>query len=127
VRAGSLPDETLTGASTYAPLVALHAGRRIAADEADTNSKRFTSGETTEEEFFRKVCADKVRFILAAPSSWFDERVIAERSAIVRYFTREREFLDPEAQHRGEVRLALYRRRDTVDGPQLPAGVVCAP
>lgn len=124
IRANSTADETITGASTIAPLVALRADRRMAADEADTNSKRFKSGVLTEKEFFEAICSDNVRYIVSAPRSKFTRRFMQANPFIGRYFTREREFVDHQLNHFRDYHIALYRRVD-VNG--LPAGRVCEP
>jgi len=124
VRDHTTPDETLTGASTVAPLVALLAGRRIAGDEADTNNKRFTSGMLTEERFLERVCRDKVRYVVAAPRSHFSSQVMREGGPYAD-FGREHEIVDRQLLHHGRLfAIALYRRRDV---PGLPPGQVCGP
>lgn len=122
VRTTTTPDETLTGASTLAPLVALLAGRRLAADEADTNAKRFKSGVLTEAAFFERVCADRVRYVLSAPRSYFHDAFMAHNPVIQTFFTRDREFVDQKLQHFRGFPITLYRRTDR-EG--LPKGRVC--
>ncbi|MCX5900752.1 MAG: glycosyltransferase family 39 protein, partial [Proteobacteria bacterium] len=122
IRASSAADETITGASILAPLVALQAGRRLAADEADTNSKRFSTGIVTIESFFEKCCSDRIRYIVSAERSLFDNEFMAGDPVVKKYFTRDREFLDPQLAHFRDTRITLYRRNDT---PGLPDGKVC--
>ncbi|HEY3351642.1 MAG TPA: glycosyltransferase family 39 protein [Polyangia bacterium] len=123
VRAHSAPDETLTGASTLAPLVALEAGRRLAGDEADTNNKRFASGLLTDERFFARACRDRLRYIIGAPRSHFTAQMLAQSPTVARYFQREREFADRRLLHHGRAfPITLYRRQDV---PGLPPGLVC--
>jgi hypothetical protein len=123
VRANTAPDETLTGASTLAPLVALLAGRRLANDEADTNNKRFTSGMLTDEQFFARACRDKLRYILGAPRSHFVPALMAQNATAARYFVSEREVADTELLHFGKrFVITLYRRQDVAG---LPEGMVC--
>ena len=123
VRANTAPDETITGASTLAPLVALLAGRRMAGDEADTNNKRFTSGLLTDEQFFARVCRDKLRYVLGAPRSRFMPPFMAQNPTTSRYFVPEHEVTDSTLLHFGRAfPITLYRRQD-VDG--LPDGMVC--
>ena len=122
IRANSAADETLTGASILAPLVALQAGRRLSADEADTNSKRFSTGMVTIESFFEKCCSDRIRYIVSAERSLFDNEFMAGNPVVKKYFTLDREFLDPQLAHFRDTRIMLYRRNDA---PGLPDGKVC--
>lgn len=115
--------ETITGASDLAPLVALRAHRRMAAGVVDTNSKRFVSGELTEADLFRRICHDKVRFIVSAPGSFFSPRFMQSDAVIRRFFVPDREFRDPELIHFRPFPIVLYRR---VDRPGLSDGEVCS-
>lgn len=125
VRANSAADETITGASTPTPLVALLAERRVAADEADTNNKRFRSGLLSPREFWDRACADRVRFVLAAPRSRFTEETMERDPTARRWFAPVRVFEDRALRHFRPERFVLYRRRDLAE--PLPAGRVCAP
>ena len=111
VRSGSAPGETLTGASTLAPLVALLAGRRMAADEIDTNQKRFATGSLRDEDLVERALADRVRFVLAAPRSHFTEALMERDPRWAPHFERDRVFEDDGLSRAGPVRLVLYRRR----------------
>ena len=122
VRATTTPDETLIGASTLAPLVALYAGRRLAGDEADTNGKRFSSGVLTDEQLLEKACTDNVRYVVVAGRSHFSDDLMASNPALARTFAREQRFVDPQLLHRSDFPITLYRRNDL---PGLPAGRVC--
>jgi hypothetical protein len=124
VRASSSPDETLTGASGYAPLVALLADRRMAADEADTNAKRFKTGLLTAPDFYDRVCRDRLRFIVSAPRSPFALQALAADPTASRYFERAQTFEEGKLRHAGVEQLAVFRRRDDVV-PSRP-GMVCA-
>ncbi len=55
VRQNTHPAQTIFGDSSTAGLIALLAGRRLAADEADTNVMRFRSGITPVQGFIRRV------------------------------------------------------------------------
>jgi hypothetical protein len=124
VRERTAPEETIAGASTIAPLVALRAGRRLAADEADTNNKRFVTGVLTDEQFFAKACRDRLRYLVVAPRSHFGGPLMATNPTAREGFALEREFADPQLLHGGrKFPITLYRRRDV---PGLPAGTVCA-
>jgi hypothetical protein len=122
VRERTMADETITGASTLAPLVALRAGRRMAADEADTNYKRFSSGMLTEAAFLERVCRDRVRYVVSASRSYFSSQLLASSPALRRAFAAERQVVDPRLTHGRGFTITLYRRRDL---PGLPAGTVC--
>ncbi|NOZ02927.1 MAG: hypothetical protein GXP54_13720 [Deltaproteobacteria bacterium] len=122
VRGHTKPEETITGASTIAPLVALVAGRRMAGDEADTNSKRFKAGVLTERDFFNEVCADKVRYIVSAPRSKFTRRFMEANSFIRANFKRDQQFMDMKLNHFRGYPITLYRR---IDREGLPGGMVC--
>ena len=117
VKASSAPDETITGASTLAPLVALLADRRIAADEADTNNKRFRSGLLSDRDFWGRVCADRLKFVLTAARSHFTEELMDKDPTARRFFVRDRAFDDPLLRHFRPEHFVLYRRRDDVAAP----------
>ena len=122
IRANTSQDETIAGASVFTPLVALYAGRRLAADESDTNSKRFSSGILTSDSLFEKLCSDRIRYIVSAEKSLFDNEFMASNSIVKKYFTRDREFIDPQLAHFRDTRITLYRRNDIAG---LPDGKVC--
>jgi hypothetical protein len=124
VRASSSPDETLTGASGYAPLVALLADRRMAADEADTNAKRFKTGQLTTRDFYDRVCRDRLRFIVSAPRSPFGLQALAANPMASRYFERAQTFEEGKLRHAGVEQLAVFRRREDVASAR--PGMVCA-
>jgi hypothetical protein len=111
VRAGSAADETLAGGSTLAPLVALLAGRRLAAGEVDTNEKRFAAGSLDDADLLRRALDDRIAFVLASPRSHFTEALLERHPGWSRWFVRDRAFLDPALSRAGPVRLVLYRRR----------------
>lgn len=122
VQANTTAEETITGASTLAPLVALYADRRIAGDEADTNAKRFHSGVLSNEEFFEKVCSDRVRYIVAAQRSYFTNEFMSANPFASKWFRLEKTFIDTQLVHFRDFPIALYRRVDMAD---LPDGKVC--
>ncbi len=111
VRAGSEPGETITGASTLAPLVALLADRRMAAGEADTNQKRFATGSLRDDDLLARALADRLRFVLAAPRSHFGEALLDGDPEWSARFARATVVEDPALSRAGPVRLVLYRRR----------------
>ncbi len=103
--------DTLTGASTYAPIVALLAGRRMAADHVDTNSKTFKTGIIDEAEFWTRACKDNLRFIVAAPQSWFTVENMNRKSTVVRHFRLLEEFHDPALRHWRDEVIQLWERK----------------
>jgi hypothetical protein len=113
IRENSQEDETITGASTLAPLVAIFAERRMSADEADTNAKRFKSGMLREKTFFETVCNDRVKFVVSAPRSYFTENFMEENQFAKANFVKDRQFVDPYLQHFSPFAITLYKR--TVD------------
>ena len=121
IRANTSQDD-IAGASVFTPLVALYAGRRLAADESDTNAKRFSSGILTSDTLFDKLCSDRIRYIVSAEKSLFNTEFMASNPVAKKYFSREREFLDPQLAHFRDTRITLYRRNDI---PGLPDGKVC--
>lgn len=111
----SAPDEPLAGSSTLAPLVALLSDRRIAADEIDTNNKRFKTGLLAEPAYWDSICQDRVRFIVAAPRSYFTVDKLDSLPVIQRHFEKARVFTDPTLQYNSPFVITLYRR--TGDAP----------
>ena len=108
----STPAETLIGASGFAPLIALESHRRLAADEADTNSMRFQSGLFTAGQLWRRACADNVRYVVSAPRSYFDAAGLNRMNTVRTQFALERSFDDRELLFSGPVHLELWRRAD---------------
>ena len=104
-------NETITGASTYAPLVALLASRRMASDHVDTNSKTFKTGFVDEAEFWQRACKDNLRFVIAAPQSWFTPATVQRKPTIQRHFRLLQEFRDPHLKHWREELIQLWERR----------------
>ncbi len=103
--------DTITGASTYAPIVALLAGRRMAADHVDTNSKTFKTGIIDEAEFWTRACKDNLRFIVAAPQSWFTVENMNRKPTVVRHFRLLEEFHDPALRHWRDEVIQLWERK----------------
>ncbi len=122
VREGSAPGQTVTGASTLAPLVALEAGRRMAGDEADTNGKRFNTGMLSDAGFARRICADNVRWLVASARSHFEPSRLDADPLWSRLFQKDREFTDSQLVHRRGFPITLYRLKD---GATLPDGTPC--
>jgi hypothetical protein len=122
VRTHSTRDETITGASTLAPLIALLADRRMAGDEADTNGKRFSSGNLTRAAFADRICGDRVRYVVGAPRSPFSHDFITRGPGLAEAFVPERTFSEPGLMHFREMPIRLYRR---VEVPDAPPGYVC--
>jgi hypothetical protein len=122
IRTHSEPTDSLTGASDYAPLLALLSGRRLAGDQVDTNSKVFNTGAVKPEDFWTRVCGDRVKFLVVAPQSWFAADALARRPNVTRDFERVAEFHDRKLKHFGKtVDLELWQRK------REPPGPVCGP
>jgi hypothetical protein len=117
IRLNTEEGETITGASTLAPLVAIFAERRISADEADTNAKRFKSGMLSEKTFFEIVCNDRVKFIVSAPRSYFTERFMDENQFAKANFVKDTKFVDPYLQHFSPFPITLYKRAGETKEP----------
>ena len=112
LRANSPLDATITGASTVAPLIAILSGRRIAANEVDTNSNRFMAGMITEEEFWRRVCNTKLAFVIGADNSYFSLESVARQKVMQQCFSMDRAFRD----HDAALKIVLYRRLQDLSG-----------
>ncbi|MGV3625741.1 MAG: hypothetical protein ACO1OB_33325 [Archangium sp.] len=114
VKSRTTEAETIAGSSTLAPLVALLSHRRLAADEADTNAQRFSSGFLDEQRFFTRICNDRVRYLIAAPDSYFSDERLKNTPIVQRFFVREREFVETELRSNRAERYVFYRLRDGV-------------
>ena len=68
------PNETLMGASSMAPLLALLAERDLAGQEADTNSKRVSSGLMSDRAWATLACKEDVRLIVGTSRPFFSHR-----------------------------------------------------
>jgi 4-amino-4-deoxy-L-arabinose transferase-like glycosyltransferase len=117
VREHSQPGETVTGASTIAPLIALLSGRDLAAQVMDTNTKRFKAGTLTREDFWEAVCHDRVKFVIAAPNSFFAPQTPSNHPTVDAHFRAARLFRDQSLKNFGEFRTLLFERT-TPDAPR---------
>ena len=115
VRQNTIPEQTLTGASTLAPLVALHAGRRISADEADTNGKRFSSGMLSDAGFIDQVCADKVAFVVSASGSYFPFDKMTSAEPFKSRFQPARTFNEKKLKHFKDFPITLFKTRENIE------------
>jgi hypothetical protein len=111
----SAPEDTIAGSSTVAPLLALASDRRLAANEADTNSKRFKTGILSEEAYWDAICQDQVRFIVSTSRSFFTPGRMQNHPMIKRWFRAVKRFNDPEIRHGGTYPILLFER--TQDQP----------
>ncbi len=111
VRNTTAPGETITGASTLAPLVAILADRRMAGDEADTNGKRFNSGMLDERAFIEKVCGDRVAYVVSAANSYFPYKKMTESPDMYGLFEPERTFQDGRLKHFAQFPITLFKVR----------------
>ncbi len=114
IRDHSKPNETITGASDYAPLLALLSGRRLAADAVDTNSKVFDTGAVRLEEFWDAVCKDNLKYIVVAPMSYFAVAQLPKRATIMQHFQLDAEFHDPKLKHWKDLEMELWVRKADV-------------
>lgn len=110
IRTHSEADETITGSSTHAPLIALLADRRLAADWVDTNTKVFKSGIRTRQEYWEKVCGDNVRYIVAGPMSFFAPRAMSRKPTVKQNFRLVKEWSEPRLKHWRTVTIQLWER-----------------
>lgn len=90
----SSPEDKLFGDSSSAPLVALLAKRRIAANFIDTNAMRFRSGITTVEQCLRELSNDQPKYILVKHNTGFI-RVDGFQTYIDKYYILKYIFKDP--------------------------------
>jgi hypothetical protein len=111
VESGTTTDDTITGSSALAPLVALYTGRRVSADVVDTNGKRFATGNLSRDELWRRVCADRVAYVIGAPNTPFDPDELARDPVIREHFRLERTFRDAKYKRGRTVPIVLYRRK----------------
>ena len=105
------PDETVTGASDYTPLLALLANRRMAGNQVDTNSKVFSTGAVSREAFWDRACADKLKAIVVAPQSYFAPQTIGQRATAAKHFQRAALFQDPLLKHWKALDIEVWLRR----------------
>lgn len=106
------PDETIAGSSTLAPLVALLAERRLAANEADTNNKRFRTGILSEATYWDAACKDQLKVIVSAPRSYFTLDKMQSLPVVTRHFGRPTLYEDTTIQYRAPFPIALFTRND---------------
>jgi hypothetical protein len=72
VRQVTKPGDLLLGDSMLAPLIALVADRRIAGDEADTNTKKFTSGVETVPAFLERLDGPQLEALVFVEGRFLD-------------------------------------------------------
>ena len=104
-------DATILGASTVAPLIALLSDRAIAANEVDTNSKRFKTGLLTVPELFRRACDTKLAILVSSPRSLFAAQTLSRIPLVRRSFTVDGIYDDRALLHGGAQRILLLRRQ----------------
>jgi hypothetical protein len=121
VRERTEPDETIAGASTSVPLIALRAERRIAAGEPDTNNSRFETGMLEESEYWRRVCEDNLKVLVTAPGNYFSTKRMGQKPIVQRWFSRAKVFEDPQLKYGYDYPITLWERTGTASGE----GVVC--
>lgn len=121
IRDHTRPDETITGASDYAPLLALLSGRRLAGDHVDTNSKVFDTRMILIEKFWDDACKDNLKYVVVAPMSYFAAAQLPKRRTIMEHFVQEKVFRDPKLKHWKDLEMELWVRKS--DGPCKFEGV----
>lgn len=115
IRETTLPEETITGASTSAPLIALLADRRLAGDVVDTNSKVFRTGMLSPEDFWQRACDDRLTWVIGAEMSYFSTRSMSQNYLIQRNFDLAHRVSDPWLRHWYPREFSLWRRQPDVE------------
>ncbi len=118
VREHTAPQETITGGSTMAPLVALAAGRRLAGGVVDTNSKRFKVGLLSPASFWERVCADDVTLLVSIPRSFFNRAKLQRDPTVRAWFRPVKVFYDEQLHYGGRFPITLYARRQRGGPPE---------
>ena len=67
IKKNSAPDDEIFGESGAVPLIALLADRKIALNQADTNTMLFSSGLIDKEELFSRLKTSKLKFVISRP------------------------------------------------------------
>jgi hypothetical protein len=107
VRAETPEGAPITGSSTIAPLVALLAGRRMAANEVDTNSKTFRTGLRDEREFWQRACDDGVAAVIAG-GGFFPMRYMRTPNPVRGQFRLHRRYEDHELRYGRPYRIEVW-------------------
>ena len=110
IRENSSEADTIAGSSTVAPLLALASDRRLAGDEADTNTKRFRTGVLDEADYWETICRDQVRFLVSTSRSFFTPRRMKGHPVVQRWFRPVKRFDDPQIRHGGVYPILLFER-----------------
>jgi len=105
----------MSGSSTSAPLVALLAGRRMAANEVDTNFKVFSTKLRTDEEFWREACADGLAAIVSS-GGYFSQRYMRQSPSVKAQFHLAKRFADPMLTYGGSRPIDLWLLNDGLTG-----------
>jgi hypothetical protein len=131
VRDHTREGDVITGGSLIAPLIALLSGRDLAADIADTNAKTFWSDMSMGKdhadlahdpearrkaieadrvhEFFEKVCATPVTYVVTAAQTYFNDKRVAQLKTVQRHFTLEKTFVEDRNKHWGTETYGFWR------------------
>jgi hypothetical protein len=72
IRRSTAEGDRILGDSMLAPLVALTSGRRLVNDEADTNTKRFTTGMETMDQFIRRMDGEDLAALVFMEGRFLD-------------------------------------------------------
>jgi hypothetical protein len=100
-----------------APLIALLSGRDVAAQEVDTNAKRFKTGLLTDRAYFETICGTPVRFLVASPRAYFEPSKIESLRTVAAQFARDRTFVDRSVLYQRDFPIVLFRRTTEASGP----------
>ncbi len=111
IRNHSQEGDTVSGASDYAPLLALLSGRRMAGNHVDTNSKVFNTGTVAVEKFWEEACKDHLKFLVIAPQSYFAAADLAKRPTVGAWFRQDKVFSDPALKHWRNQDMELWVRK----------------
>lgn len=115
IKANAKPGETMTGASDYAPLIALLSGMKMSGDHVDTNSKVFTTGTIPVSQFWDEACADGLTWVIIAPRSYFTDKDFARRPTSKDQFALDKAFVDDKLRHWKTETIEVWKRK--TDGP----------
>jgi hypothetical protein len=102
---------TISGSSTSAPLIALLAGRRMAAEQVDTNFKVFSTKLRSDEEFWTEACSDDLAAIIST-GGYFTPRYLRQSPTVMSQFQLAQRFEDPLATYGSPRILELWVRSD---------------
>jgi hypothetical protein len=104
------PDDTITGASDFAPLIALLSHRRLSGNQVDTNTKVFLTHIVSEDDYWSSTCKDHPAYIVATEASYFAPATFNNRPRIENSFKYEMTFDDHGLKLGRAFPIQLWRR-----------------